>query len=318
MLRNLLKQQAEYIRYFFDHVDTKKGEEILQKLLQCQGIIFCIGVGKSGIIAQKLAATLSSTGTKAIYLSPTDAMHGDVGLVSPGDICILISKSGETEEILVLMPYLRNKGATLIAFVSEKETRLEYASDLSILLPVQKELCPFDLAPTVSVEVHLIFCDALAAALMHLKNFSIEEFAKNHPAGKIGKKITLRVKDLMRKGRKLPICSPESKLLDTLPEFSKKGCGCLLIVDEEQKLLGIFTDGDLRRSVEKKQLDLFSCSLKELMIVNPRTITEDYLVWDAMKIMEENPKHPISVMPVVRQEKLVGLIRMHDIIQSGL
>ncbi|MBT3394645.1 MAG: KpsF/GutQ family sugar-phosphate isomerase [Waddliaceae bacterium] len=317
MLKELFKKQQQYINAFFDKLDHKKAHEIFDAFLACKGTIFFAGVGKSGFIANKIATTMTSTGTKALCLSPTDALHGDIGIVKEEDVFVLISKSGETEELLNLVPYIRNKGAYVIAFVSRENSRLEKACDKSIYLPLEKELCPFDLVPATSAAIQLIFGDVLAVALMHAKNFSLDEYARNHPLGRIGKRITMRVRDLMLHGDKIPICSPEDKLFDVLVELSNKQCGCV-VVTKEEKICGIFTDGDLRRSLQEKGGDVLNVPMKDLMMENPRSIEAGKLAAEAMHVMEDDQKHPIMVLPVTEGDKLVGVIKMHDIVQSGL
>jgi arabinose-5-phosphate isomerase len=283
-----------------------------------QGTIFLSGVGKSGIIAKKIAVTMSSSGTKALYLSPLNALHGDIGLVTSGDAVLFLSKSGETDELLHLCPAIRNKGARLISVVSSLDSRLAKACDLNIVLPVSKELCPFNMVPTTSTMVQLIFGDLLAIALMNRKQFTVDDFAQNHPAGRIGKRMTFTVRDLMITGDRVPLAAPENILIDALSEFSGKQCGCLLVIDAAERLLGIFTDGDLRRSLQRHGAMVLHKSLRELMTTTPRFIHAKMLAYDAMKFMEADPKRPITVVPVVEDGKVVGILKMHDIVQSGI
>jgi len=315
----LFETERRYINYFFDNLDCDIVETLLQQLLGCSGHVICSGVGKSGIIAQKIATTMTSTGTPALYLSPTDAVHGDLGIVGCRDIVLLFSKSGESDELLNLVPYLRNKGAEVIAVVSNSESRLAKACSLAIELPLEGELCPFGLAPTTSAALQLIFGDVLAVLLMKERGFSLDDYALNHPSGRIGKRITMKVKDLMLAGEKIPLCNPTDTLADILVELSNKRCGCLLVVDDDHQLLGIFTDGDLRRALQAHKGAVMSARITQLMTPSPKTIFPEAMAWDAMKIMEADQKHPITVLPVVdEQSRVVGLIKMHDILQSGL
>lgn len=318
MLNKLFFDQKQYINYFFDALDIDLAEQLLQKFLECTGVIFFSGIGKSGIIAQKIAATLSSTGTKAVYLSPTDALHGDLGIVTKNDIFVMLSKSGETDELVQLVPYVKNKGAFLVALVSNEKSRIAKAADFVINLPLERELCPFDLAPTTSTAVQLIFGDVLAVGLMRSRNFSRDEYALNHPAGRIGKRICVFVKDIMLTEEQLPLCKASDKLIDVLVELSNKRCGCLLVVDDQMRLEGIFTDGDLRRALQQKREALLNETLGNLMIKSPKFTVPDQLAWNAMLFMEEDIKKPITVLPVVEGGQLVGLVKMHDLIQSGL
>jgi len=275
-------------------------------------------VGKSGHIAEKIANTFLSTGTRAVYLSPANALHGDLGIVHSQDLILLLSKSGGSQELLDLLPYMIKKGAETIAVVSQKDSRLAKACDHSILLPVEREICPYDLAPTTSTAAQLIFGDCMAVALMQAKNFTIGNFAANHPAGLLGRKITLKTSDLMLAGDAIPFCHPNERLIDVLHILSMKRCGCLLIVDEKRRLLGIFTDGDLRRAIESKGSDALQFALNHLMNPSPKSIGPDLLAIDAMKRMEEDLLRPITVLPVVQEGSVIGILRMHDILQAGL
>jgi len=318
IVKELFREQHTLLNDFFHRIDLQKSEEIFHRLLSCKGVLIFSGVGKSGIISQKLAMTLLSTGTKSFYLPPSNALHGDIGIVGKEDILLLMSKSGETEELLQLIPFARKKGATIISIVSNPHSRLAQRSDLFIDLPMEKELCPFDLAPTISTEVQLIFGDVLAMALMRAKKFSLSEYALNHPAGTIGKKITLKVKDLMIRGKDIPKCSPNDRLIDVLPELSSKKCGCLLALDEQEKLLGIFTDGDLRRSLQSQGSGVLEEKIGNLMTSSPKCTIVDALAIEAMKQMEADPQRLVHMLAVLEKNKLVGIIRMHDIVQAGL
>lgn len=318
LVEELFLQSQSHLAHFFEAIDLDCLRQVVDHLLACQGTVFLTGVGKSGIVAKKIAMTMNSCGVKAGYLSPLNALHGDIGMVSAGDCVLLLSKSGEADELLSLCPTLRNKGASLIAVVSQGECRLAKACDLTMVLPVAKELCPFDLAPTTSTVVQLLFGDLVAIALMRAKEVTINSFVLNHPAGQIGKRLTLKVKDLMVREAGLPLCGPEEKLVDSLVELSNKKCGCILIVDKKRQLLGIFTDGDLRRSLQKHGADALSLTMQELMIKTPRSVDPELLAYDAMKDMESNQKGAITSLAVVKEGVLVGLIRLHDIIQSGL
>jgi arabinose-5-phosphate isomerase len=318
MLKNLFHKQKEYLEYFFAHFDYEMAEKLFSEIQKSQGVLFFTGVGKSGFVAQKIAATMMSTGTKAFYLPPIDALHGDLAMVSKNDMVILFSKSGETEELLQLLPFLRKVGAKIVAITSNSGSRLNKGADIAIDLPCVAELCPFDLAPTISTEIQLLFGDVLAIALMQEKGFSIENFAQNHPAGRIGKRASLKVRDLMLDREKAPLCRPHDKLEDVLADFSDKRCGCLVVIDEKSRLKGIFTDGDLRRALQAKGEHVLKESLERLMSPAPKHISTEESAWEAMKLMESDQKHPITVLPVLDQDEVVGLIKMHDLIQAGL
>ncbi len=319
MLTELLKKARTHLDAFFDQIDVKSLTEIFEIFLACKGVLFFTGVGKSGLVAQKIAATMTSTGTKALALSPTDALHGDIGIVSKEDVFVILSKSGETEELLQILPFVRNKGAKLVAVVSQGGSSLAKGCDISIILPFEKELCPFDLAPTTSTTTQLIFGDILAIALMRAKEFSLNEYASNHPGGQIGRRSTIKVSDLMVQGEELPVASPDKKLEEVLTDFSSKRCGCLIVVDQQKKLQGIFTDGDLRRSLQKHGGQVLNQPLSALMTLQPRSVGAHDLAWDALKLMETDQKRPITVLPVLDADScVVGLIKMHDLIQSGV
>jgi arabinose-5-phosphate isomerase len=318
MLKNIFEEQRLYLNHFFSEIDSAEAEAFFEACLHCQGLIVFTGVGKSGLIAEKIAMTLISTGTKALYLPPTNFLHGDLGILTDQDLLVLISKSGETEELVTLLPFARRRQVRVLSMVSNPNSRLAKECDLSVHLPVKKELCPFDLAPTTSTVVQLIFGDALAIALMKAKSFSLSDYALNHPSGTIGKKMTLTVDDLMFKGDHIPLCRPEDRLVDVLVELSNKKCGCLIITDDQKKLLGIFTDGDLRRSLQCHGPQALERSVHTLMTRAPITVPSTTLAWDAMKIMQKDPKRWILVTPVMDGDQVVGIIRMHDIVQAGL
>jgi arabinose-5-phosphate isomerase len=319
MLKELLTKQKSYTQHYFEHLDLESTQKIIDLILKCKGIVFLTGVGKSGLIANKIAFTMVSTGTRAMYISPIDAVHGDLGMVTPDDIFIMLSKSGETDELISLVPAIRNKGATLVGLVCNAASRLAASCHHVMVLPFEAELCPYDLSPTMSTIFQLLFGDLVAVALMRHKDYSISEFALNHPSGRIGKRITMRVRDLMIIGNKIPLCLPQDTLQHALVELSNKRCGCILVADEENNLLGLFTDGDLRRTLQKMGGEVLGTLMRDLMTVNPKSIDPDVLAWDAMKFMESDYRHRIMMLPVIdKDNKVQGLLHLHDIIQSGL
>lgn len=318
MLKDLFAEQRQYLDFFFNTLDMEKAEKIFELCLQTKGMLVLAGIGKSGIVSEKIAMTLVSTGTKALYLPTTNFLHGDIGLVSQEDTMLLFSKSGETEELLNLLPFIKRRGAKVIAIVSSAQSRLANQSDLSICLPVEKELCPFDLAPTTSTEVQLLFGDVLAIALMKAKGFSLDAYGENHPSGNIGKKITTKVQDIMIQGNNVPLCSPEDRLGDVLVELSNKKCGCLIVVDKDKSFHGIFTDGDLRRSLQALGSQVLEKQIGEIMTRSATSIQQSERAWEAMKLMQKDPKKWIMMLPVLEDQKVVGIIRMHDIIHAGI
>ncbi len=314
MLKRLFDDQRALINAFFESVDLEAAEAVLDACMACEGSIVFSGVGKSGIVAEKLATTLTSTGTQARYLPPTDARHGDIGLLQPQDLLVVLSKSGESDELLELVPLAKMRKAKTMAWVSKPASRLQKLCDLAIELPLKKELCPFDLAPTTSSALQLIFGDILTVALMEKKKFSLDAYALNHPAGAIGKKLTMHVRDLMLTGDALPVCAADTLLTDALVELTNKRCGCVLIVDDK-KLLGIFTDGDLRRQLQTTG-NISGVQMRDVMYENPSIVSPDILAFDALKLMEGEKR--VMMLPVVKNEELVGLVHLHDILQAGI
>lgn len=312
-------KQKQYLDYFFEHLDTVSSDALLDKILACQGSLHFTGVGKSGFIAQKIAATMLSTGTKAYFLPPVDALHGDLGMVSKKDLVLILSKSGETDELLHLLPFIRAKGAQIVAITSHAASRLAKGSDHTIILPCENELCPFDLAPTTSTQVQLLFGDALAVALMEARGFSIDQYAANHPAGQIGRRSALKVRDLMLDHERTPLCLSHDRLEEILVDFSNKRCGCMIVIDDQKQLKGIFTDGDLRRALQAKGETVLQQKVGALMTHSPKAISAEALAWDALKLMESDQKHPVMVLPVVDESQaVIGIIKMHDLVQAGL
>jgi arabinose-5-phosphate isomerase len=314
----LLQSLRVSMQILFDKFDVPRLTQIARLVENMEGSLFCTGIGKSGVIAQKNAMTLSSYGIKSFYLSAQDALHGNIGVVSKGDLVIMLSKSGETQELLDLCPALRSKQSTIIAVVSNDSCRLAKASSHTFVLPELRELCPFDMAPTTSTLSQLIFGDLLAMTLMRLKKVVLDDFIQNHPAGRIGRRQILRVRDIMVPFEKMPVCFPSQTLCEILVELSNKQCGCICVLGPQEELLGIFTDGDLRRALQKFGPTAMAQPMHALMTLNPRTISPQELAYDAMRLMEEDQKRPITVLPVTEASACVGLIRMHDILQSGL
>ena len=302
MLPELLKEQRQNIDHYFDQLDLNQVNAAVRECLNTKGLIIFTGVGKSGIIAEKIAMTMISTGTKALYLPPTNFLHGDIGILSENDLFVLMSRSGETEELLNLVPFARKRGTRLLGVVSNPHSRLAKQCDLFVNLPFIKELCPFDLAPTTSTSIQLLFGDMLAIALMRAKGFELSSYALNHPSGAIGKKISVTVEELMLKDEQVPLAKPEDRLIDVLVELSNKKRGALLIVDQHKTFLGIFTDGDLRRALQNQGSDVLEKQLQDLMTKTALTVNKDALAWDALKIMQKDPKK--LVMMLSSQRKL--------------
>ncbi|XP_057250060.1 probable arabinose 5-phosphate isomerase [Beta vulgaris subsp. vulgaris] len=247
-LLNLFKSQQRYLNYFFQHLNHSQTLKFTQILLNSKGTIFFTGVGKSGFVAQKISQTLVSLGIRSGFLSPVDALHGDIGILTQNDVVVLFSKSGNSEELIKLAPCAKAKGAYLIGVTSNEANNLLGFCDLNVHLPLERELCPFDLAPVTSTAIQMVFGDTIAIALMAARNLSREQYASNHPAGKIGKSLIFKVKDVMKKQPELPVCKEGDLIMDQLVELTSGGCGCLLVIDDNYHLIGTFTDGDLRRN----------------------------------------------------------------------
>ncbi len=318
MLTELLQEQRRNVDHYFDHLDLGTVEKVVKECLSTKGLIVFTGVGKSGIIAEKIAMTMISTGTKALYLPPTNFLHGDIGILSDGDLLVLMSRSGETEELLSLIPFVKRRGTRTLAIVSNPESRMAKSCDLFVNLPFQKELCPFELAPTSSTTVQLLLGDMLAIALMRSKGFDLSAYALNHPSGAIGKKMSVTVNELMRKEEHIPLAKPTDSLINVLVELSNKKCGALLIADDEKNFLGIFTDGDLRRALQREGSDVLQKPIEDLMTKSTLKVDKESLAWDALKIMQKDPKKFVTVLPVVEDGKVTGILRMHDIIEAGI
>ncbi|XRA96145.1 arabinose 5-phosphate isomerase [Pycnococcus provasolii] len=315
-LQDLFNEQRKLMDYFFDNLEYEPLANFCKEIMACKGVVFFSGVGKSGFIAQKISMTLVSTGTKAVFLNPTDALHGDIGIVSENDLLVLFSKSGSTSELLTLIPYARAKGAKLIGVSSVKGSKLDVACDMHVHLPLERELCPFDLAPVTSTAIQMLFGDTVAIALMKERNLTQEEYAKNHPAGRIGKRLLLKVSDVMN-AKDLPFVKKDVKVIDSLVELSSKGAGCVLVVGENNVLEGTFTDGDLRRALQSKGSSVLEQPLEMVATKTPRTINEDAMAVEAMKSMEEPTK--VTFLPVVNDSKQVtGIITLHGLVTAGL
>ena len=312
----LLKLEAAAIERTAGILDRESVERALALLLKCESKIVVAGVGKSGIIANKIADTMTSTGTVAIFLHPTDALHGGLGVITRGDCVIALSNSGETDEILALLPALKSREVSLIAIVGNPNSTLARNSDVVLDASVDKEACPLNLAPTTSTTVALAVGDALAMTLMQAKNLTAEAFAANHPAGRLGKRLTLKVANLMHES---PNVAPEAGWLEVVKTISKHALGAVNVVDGKNKLIGIVTDGDLRRTIEKTAPEnLANLNAAQMMTANPVTANPEMLAFDALNKMENRPMQ-ISVLPVVDESgAAVGLLRVHDIVRRGL
>ena len=285
----------------------------LDIILSCEGRVIVSGMGKSGHIARKIASTLSSTGTPAYFVHPAEASHGDLGMISSGDVFIALSYSGESEELLTIVPVLKRQGAKLISLTGNPQSSLAQTSDAHLDAAVAKEACPLELAPTASTTAALALGDALAMALLDAKGFGAEDFARSHPGGNLGRRLLTHVRDIMHSGADIPFVRDHAPLSETILEITRKRLGMTAVVDDEGRVLGIYTDGDLRRTLEKR-LDFATTPVGAVMSRNPRTIAPDALAAEAVKIMEQHSIHQMLV--VGADNKLVGALNTHDLLRA--
>lgn len=312
----LLRIESAAIERAADRLSPKQVDEAIRLIESAPGKVIIMGVGKSGVIAQKIAQTMTSTGTVAMFLHPSDAIHGSLGLVAGGDVVIALSNSGETEELLALLPALKRRSVPVIAIVGNVSSSLARNADAVLDASVDKEACPLNLAPTTSTTVALAIGDAISMAIMEDQGITAADFAANHPAGRLGKRLTLTVRDLMHQS---PSVAADSGWLEVVKVISHSGLGAANVVDSSGVLLGIVTDGDLRRMIERNgEAGLSGMTAERMMTAEPIATTPDVLAFDALKMMEDRPSQ-ISVLPVIDGERrCIGLLRLHDIIRSGL
>jgi arabinose-5-phosphate isomerase len=296
--KNLTNQNAEQ----FAHA--------IEILLACTGRVVVSGIGKSGHIGRKIAATFASTGSPAFFVHPAEASHGDLGMVTQHDVFVAFSNSGETSELTAIVPIIKRTGAKLIALTGNPDSSLAVLADSHLNVRVEKEACPLNLAPTASTTAALAMGDALAVALLDARGFKPEDFARSHPGGSLGRKLLTHVRDVMRSGNEAPKTNIKSSITDALLEITAKRMGMTVVVDDEEKVLGIFTDGDLRRLIEKN-IQFQNISLNDAMTAQPRTISPDLLAAEAVEMME---RHRINQLVVVdHQNRLLGALNLHDL-----
>jgi len=285
-----------------------------QLCLDCSGKIIVMGIGKSGHIADKLAATLASTGTPSFFVHPGEASHGDLGMISKSDVVMALSNSGKTEEIVSLLPILKNMGIKIIAMTGDENSKIAIASDVHIDVGVEEEACPMNLSPTASTTAALAMGDAIAVALLEKRGFSAEDFAKSHPGGSIGKKLLLLVQDIMHTEEQIPVVQQDHKLALGLIEMSEKALGMTAVINEKDELVGIYTDGDLRRTLETN-VNIQTTLMREVMTKDCITIKPDLLAVKAVEIIQDNK---ITSLIVVKKNKIVGALNIHDLFRAGV
>lgn len=285
-----------------------------QAILATPGRVVCTGMGKSGHVARKIAATLASTGTPAFYMHPGEAGHGDLGMVTDADIVLALSYSGEADEILMLLPVLKRQGNALIAMTGRAQSSLAREADMHLDIAVPAEACPLDLAPTASTTAALAMGDALAVALLEARGFTADDFARSHPAGALGRRLLLHIRDVMHAGEEVPRIAPSATLSEALVEMSRKRLGMTAVVDDAGRLLGLFTDGDLRRALDDHGVDVRGTRIDAVMTRTPRTIGPDALAVEAARLMED---HKIGGLLVVDDDaRVVGALNIHDLLRA--
>jgi len=316
----VLRAEAEAVVGAAGNVSPDTICRAVELLAQCRCKVVVSGVGKSGIIGRKIAATLASTGTAAVFLHAGDATHGDLGILQPGDVGLLLSQSGETDELVALLPQFHVRHIPLIGLVGDLESTLGRSVEVALSCAVGREACPFNLAPTASTTVALALGDALAMATMSARGFTQDDFARNHPSGRLGKRLTVRVRDLMHGGSRNPIVEPTAPWSEVIGALCRRCLGAVNVVNPGGGLGGLVTDGDVRRTVQRiHPTELVDLTAAQMMTPNPTTVGPDLLAYEALRMMEDRPSQ-ISVLPVVEPENgtCLGLLRLHDILQRGL
>ena len=308
-----IKMEVEAVGLLSSRVD-QQFSIACETILACQGRVIVTGMGKSGHIGNKIAATLASTGTPAFFVHPGEASHGDLGMITKTDVVIAISNSGNTNEIVTLLPLIARLGIPLISMTGDEQSQLAKAACANLDVSVTIEACPLNLAPTTSTTVTLVMGDALAIALLEARGFNAEDFAFSHPSGALGRKLLLRVKDIMHEGDQIPVVTADKTLQDALIEMTQKGLGMTTIMSDDAKLVGIFTDGDLRRIIDLK-VDFATTLVSDVMSADPKTIPQNMLAAEALTIME---KTSITALIVEEKDHITGVLHLHDILRAGV
>ncbi|HKZ17742.1 MAG TPA: KpsF/GutQ family sugar-phosphate isomerase [Geobacteraceae bacterium] len=314
--KRVIRVEAEALVSLAESLDGEF-EKAVNLILATPGRVVVTGMGKSGLICQKIASTMASTGTPAFFLHPAEGIHGDLGMIMKGDVVIAVSHSGETEEVLRILPTIKRLGAQLIAISGNRSSTLAKAGDVFLDIAVKEEACPLGLAPTASTTATLAMGDALAVALLVKRGFRAEDFALFHPGGSLGKKLLLRVEDLMHRDDSIPLVGADTLMREALFEMTSKGLGIVGVLDEQGSLVGVITDGDLRRALEKGT-DIINMAAGMLMIRNPKRIEAAELAAKALQRMEQYVITSLFVFENERSEKPVGIIHLHDLLKAGL
>jgi arabinose-5-phosphate isomerase len=313
--KKVLTIEANAVETLIDRIDDSfvRAVEVINS---CQGRVVVTGMGKSGLIGKKISATLASTGTPSLFLHPAEGSHGDLGMVARGDVVIALSASGETNEIISIIPILKRLGVTIIALTGNKSSVLAQSSDVILDISVKEEACPLGIAPTASTTATLAMGDALAVALINKKGFKKEDFAFFHPGGTLGKRLLLTVSNLMLTGDAVPVVDSDVVMKEAIIEISSKRLGMTTVIDSSQILKGVITDGDLRRGLEKWGAEFFLLRASEVMTKNPKTVSSDCMAVQALNTME---KYSITSLVIIKEDnKVVGVVHLHDILKAGI
>ncbi len=310
----VIETEAAAVKALASRIDARF-VQACEFMLQCAGRIVVLGMGKSGHIGGKIAATLASTGSPAFFVHPGEASHGDLGMITPGDVVLALSNSGETEEILTILPLIKRLNVPLISLTGNPQSTLARAANVNIDVSVEQEACPLGLAPTSSTTALLAMGDAIAVALLDVRGFTAEDFARSHPGGRLGRRLLLLIEDVMHRGDEIPRVHEQAPLTAALVEMSKKGLGMTTVVDARGRLAGVFTDGDLRRIFDRA-VDVHNTKIDDVMTRNCKTARPDMLAAEALQLMEQ---HRINALPVTDGDgNLVGAFNMHDLLRAGV
>jgi arabinose-5-phosphate isomerase len=314
LARNVLETEAAAVNALVGRIDTSFLAAV-RIIMACKGRVVVCGVGKSGHIGRKLAATFASTGTPAFFVHPGEAAHGDLGMITRDDVVMAISYSGESQEVLAIVPAIKRRGARMIALTGKPSSSLAREANVHLDASVSQEACPLNLAPTASTTAALALGDALAMAVLDARGFTAEDFALTHPGGALGRRLLVHVRDVMHAGDRLPVVLSGTPLKVALLEMSRKGLGMTAIVDDAGKLAGLFTDGDLRRTLDHG-IDINTAAIDSVMITNPKTISADVMAVEAVQIMEEKEINGLLVLDA--ENRLIGAFNMHDLFRAGV
>ncbi len=315
LAREVLQIEAEGISALINQID-QEFDRAISLIMACKSRVIITGIGKSGIIGQKISATLNSTGTPSFFLHPVEAMHGDLGIVAPNDVVLALSYSGETTELNMLIPSFKERGIKTIAITRHRQSTLAINCDVVLTAEVPKEACPLGLAPTASTTATLAMGDALAVVLLEKKKFAASDFRKNHPGGSLGERLKVKVKEVMLSGDQMPVVDASASLREAIAILNKISMGAVLIIDESGEIKGIITDGDLRRLISQPEpVDIDKLMAADIMTPSPKMIAEDLLAADALSIMQ---RHEVTILPVRSQTgKLSGILHLHDLLGKG-